>query len=80
MSLEQVCPDCGRREAAGGMCSRCFRAMTAADWRETARTDAQVEASRVNAHRRAERRSTSKKSANPATVERRSRDPEGSAA
>lgn len=31
--LSQVCPDCGRAEAAGSYCTGCLRPMAAADWR-----------------------------------------------
>ncbi len=30
--LEQACPVCGRWEAAGGHCSKCFRVMGPDDW------------------------------------------------
>ncbi len=30
--LEQSCPDCGRWEAAGSYCSKCYRPMGAVDW------------------------------------------------
>ncbi len=31
--LEQVCPVCGRAEAAGYYCTGCLRPMTESDWR-----------------------------------------------
>ena len=30
--LEQVCPDCGRREAAGHYCTGCARPTGSAEW------------------------------------------------
>lgn len=31
---EQQCPDCGRREAAGAYCTRCYRKTGPEDWRD----------------------------------------------
>lgn len=66
--LEQACPVCGTREAAGYYCSKCSRPTGPDDWRPTARSDAQMAASRANARTRAENLATSKKTAIPATV------------
>ena len=61
--LEQVCPDCGRREAAHPYCSGCLLSLTPADWQPTARTEAQRAAARRVCRERAERRSVTAKSA-----------------
>ena len=63
--LEQTCPDCGRREGGHPYCSGCFLPLTSADWRPTARTEAQKEHARRLGHLRAERRSTKAESAPP---------------
>jgi hypothetical protein len=63
-SLEQLCPDCGRLEAAGGFCSGCYRRMGPTDWRKAELSDAQ----RAGLARLNERRSPSEKSRSAATV------------
>lgn len=66
--LEQVCPDCRTREAAGSHCTNCTRPTGPDDWRLTERSDAQRATSGASAHRRAESRAMTAKTANPATV------------
>lgn len=49
--LEQTCPDCGRKEAAGSYCTRCLRPMNLQDFcrpKRTAAQDAAFKASRAN--------------------------------
>jgi hypothetical protein len=52
--LEQVCPTCGLREAAGGYCTACATPTGPADWRRGTSRKAQGEASRARVHSDAE--------------------------
>jgi methionyl-tRNA synthetase len=61
--LEQVCPSCGVREAAGAYCTACGTTTGAPLWRKGSITDAQREARAAAAQRRAENASRTTRSA-----------------
>ena len=67
--LEQVCPACGTREAAGWTCTKCLFQTGPDDWRRAERSAAQKAASSAVGHRRAEIGATKEKTAIPAAVE-----------
>jgi methionyl-tRNA synthetase len=41
--LDQVCPDCGRKEAAGYECTACARPTGPAEWYRPAATASEIE-------------------------------------
>ena len=63
--LEQVCPTCGLREAAGGYCTACATPTGPADWRRGTARQAQGAASRARAHAEPETGATALETANP---------------
>ena len=63
--LEQVCPTCGLREAAGGYCTADGAPTGPADWRRGTARQAQSAASRARAHAVAETGATALETANP---------------
>jgi len=63
--LEQVCPTCGLREAAGGYCTADGTPTGPADWRRGTARQAQGAASRARAHSAAETGATALETANP---------------
>ena len=67
--LEQVCPVCWTREAAGWHCTRCLRQMGPDDWRRGERSEAQKAASSVLGRSKAETGSYAQGNGAPAAVE-----------
>lgn len=65
--LEQLCPACGFREAAGSYCSKCHTKTGAADWRKAVMTDAQ-RAARTSRHSTPKVVATDTKTADPALL------------
>lgn len=65
--LEQVCPACGLREAAGPYCSACLTKTDATDWRKAVLTDAQ-RAARTSRHSTPKVVATDTKTADPALL------------
>jgi hypothetical protein len=63
--LEQACPSCGMREAAGAYCTACLTATGVPYWRRAVRSEAQKAASGTSGHLRVERGSSAKKTAIP---------------
>ena len=66
--LEQVCPACGLREAAGSYCSADAAPTGPADWRRGASRRAQGAASRARAHADPETGATALQTASPAPL------------
>ncbi len=63
--LEQACPACGLREAAGSYCTADGTPIGPADWRRGASRRAQGAASRARAHADPETGATALETANP---------------